>query len=200
MRFVLHGPGESMEMRSPLLGRMNVRNLVGIAALARRLGVPADAVSTASASFRGVRRRQQVVRDDEVVLIDDFAHHPTAITLTLAAVRDRYPERRVWAVFDPRSNTTRRRIFQDRIAESLAAADRVVLGPVHRADELPIEERFSPQEACERIEREGRQASFAADYDQVVARVEEGAKPGDVVVVLSNGAFGGIVDRLNAGL
>ncbi len=200
MRFVLHGPGESMEMRSPLLGRMNVRNLVGIAALARRLGVPADAVSTASASFRGVRRRQQIVRDDEVVLIDDFAHHPTAIALTLAAVRDRYPERRVWALFDPRSNTTRRRIFQDRIAEALAAADRVVLGPVHRADELPVEERFSPREACERIERGGRHASSAADYDEVVARVEEGAKPGDVVVVLSNGSFGGVVDRLNAGL
>ncbi len=200
LRFVLRGPGESFAMRSPLLGRMNVRNLVGVAALARRFGVPAAAICEAAETFHGVRRRQQVVCDGPVTLIDDFAHHPTAIEGTLVAVRERFADRNVWALFDPRSNTTRRRIFQDRIADALSHADRILLGPVHRADELPAEERFSPAEACARLAERGRRAAAAADHEALVRAVLADVQPGDVVVVLSNGAFGGVLERLREGL
>lgn len=200
LRFVVRGPGEEFEITSPLLGRMNARNLLGCAVLARGFDVPAEAIQRAAATFHGVRRRQQVVRDGDVTLIDDFAHHPTAIDGTLAAVRDRYPDRRVWALFDPRSNTTRRKIFQDQIADALARADIVLFGPVHRAEMLADDDRFSPAEACARIEAKGRSAEGCADHEALAARVLGDVQPGDVVVVLSNGAFGGVLGRLEAGI
>lgn len=200
LRFVLRGPGEEIAIRSPLLGRMNVRNLVGVAVLARLLQVPAAAVQGAAETFHGVRRRQQIVVDGAVTLIDDFAHHPTAIDGTLAAVRERYPGRRVWALFDPRSNTTRRRIFQQQIADALSRADVVRIGPVDRADQLASDDRFSPEDACARISERGRQARFAADHERLADGVLDEARPGDVIVVMSNGAFGGVLARLEAGL
>lgn len=200
LRFSVVGPGESFALRSPLLGRMNVRNLLGVAVLARAFEVPVEAVQRATETFRGVRRRQQVVLDGDVTLIDDFAHHPTAIAGTLGAVRARYPDRRIWALFDPRSNTTRRRIFQSQIADALAEADRVLFGPVHRAAELEPEDRFSPTEASERIAEAGSAAEPCADHETLVDRVLSERRSGDVVVLLSNGAFGGILPRLQDGL
>jgi UDP-N-acetylmuramate: L-alanyl-gamma-D-glutamyl-meso-diaminopimelate ligase len=189
-----------IELRSPVLGEMNARNLLGVIALARALGVSQRDVQDAAATFHGVRRRQEVVHDGRVTLIDDFAHHPTAIAATLAAVRSRYPGRRVWALFDPRSNTTRRRIFQEDIAHALSAADEILIGPVHRALQLPPDERFSPEEAAATIARLGRSAAPGVDVDAMVARVVADIRPGDVVVALSNGGFGGLVARLAAGL
>ncbi|HEY8516399.1 MAG TPA: Mur ligase domain-containing protein [Candidatus Binatia bacterium] len=200
LRFVAAGPDERIELASPLLGLMNARNVLGVTALCRALGVPADAIKRAIARCRGVRRRQQVVIDGEVTLIDDFAHHPTAIAATLAAVRSRFPGRRVWALFDPRSNTSRRRTFQTEIAQALAAADRVLLGPVHNAEQLPEAERFSPAQAAAEVERAGREARALDAYDAVAETVEREAAAGDVVVALSNGAFGGVVARLATAL
>ncbi len=200
LRFLVRGPGEEFALRSPMLGRMNARNILGVAVLARAFGVEAEAIQRATETFHGVRRRQEVVLAGDVTLIDDFAHHPTAIEGTLTALRDRYPGRRVWALFDPRSNTTRRRIFQDQIADALAEADVVVFGPVHLAEKIAREDRFSPSDACARIAGHGRSAEAAEDHDSLVARVLEGTRPGDVVVVLSNGAFGGVLGRLEAGL
>jgi len=200
LRFVARGPGESFAVGSPLLGRMNARNLLGVAALARRLGVPVDAIQRAAETFHGVRRRQEVVVDGAITLIDDFAHHPTAIAATLEAVRARYPGRVVRALFDPRSNTTRRRIFQDEIATALAGADHVLFGPVHRAALLDVSDRFSPDEACAKIASLGSTAVSIEEHGALAERVLAEAKAGDVVVVLSNGAFGGIVQRLKEGL
>lgn len=196
LRFVAAGPTEEIALTTPLLGTMNARNVLGVAALCRALGVPADAIQRAAASFRGVRRRQQVLLDGSVTLIDDFAHHPTAIAATLAAVRSRYPGRRVVALFDPRSNTSRRRTFQREIADALAAAERVVIAPVHNVAQLAESERFSPEEAAADVARAGREASTPADFDALADLVEREARPGDVVVALSNGAFGGVVARL----
>jgi UDP-N-acetylmuramate: L-alanyl-gamma-D-glutamyl-meso-diaminopimelate ligase len=196
LRFVVTGPGERQSLTTPLLGVMNARNLLGVALIARARGVSWEAIAEAAASFHGVRRRQEVVRADGIVLVDDFAHHPTAITATLAAVRSRYPGRRLWALFDPRSNTSRRRVFQREIAAALASADLVVLGPVHRADQLDEAERFSPEEAVSDVERAGGRACSLSDYPSVTARVLSEARSGDVVVALSNGPFGGVVAEL----
>lgn len=196
LRFTVASAGETRELKSPVLGLMNARNLLGVALLARARGVSWDSIARAAATFHGVRRRQELVVDGEIVLLDDFAHHPTAVSATLAAVRNRYAGRRVWALFDPRSNTSRRRIFQTEIAQALAAADRVVIGPVHRAEQLAEEDRFSPEDAVREIERAGKSAEAARDYDAVAERVAAEARAGDVVVALSNGPFGGVVKRL----
>jgi UDP-N-acetylmuramate: L-alanyl-gamma-D-glutamyl-meso-diaminopimelate ligase len=196
LRFVVASARERRELNAPLLGLMNARNLLGVALLARERGVSWEAIARAAASFHGVRRRQELVADGEIVLIDDFAHHPTAVSATLAAVRSRYPGRRVWALFDPRSNTSRRRVFQSEIAKALAGADRIVIGPVHRAEQLAEEDRFSPEDAVREIERSGKAAEASADYDAVAERVSSEARAGDVVVALSNGPFGGVVKRL----
>jgi UDP-N-acetylmuramate: L-alanyl-gamma-D-glutamyl-meso-diaminopimelate ligase len=196
LRFTADGPGEAIEIETPLLGAMNARNLLGVIALTRMLGVASESLREAAATFHGVRRRQEVVCDGPVTLIDDFAHHPTAIVATLAAVRSRYPGRRVWALFDPRSNTTRRRVFQDDIASALGGADVIVIGPVHRADALDPLERFSPEEAAATLVARGRSAEAAADTDRLAERVLTGARGGDVVVTLSNGSFGGVIARL----
>jgi len=196
LRFAAVGPAETLAIESPLLGAMNARNLLGVIALARALDVPREAICEAAATFRGVKRRQEIVRQGAAVLIDDFAHHPTAIAATLAAVRSRFPVARVWALFDPRSNTSRRRIFQDDIARSLAAADRVVIGPVHDPEKVPAVERFSPDEAVRVVRERGRWALAAPDHAAVSAAVEEDLREGDVVVALTNGAFGGVVRRL----
>jgi len=177
---------------------MNARNLLGVAALCRLLEVAPSDIAAAAGAFHGVRRRQEVLLTHPVVLIDDFAHHPTAIKATLAAVRSRYPRRRTWALFDPRSNTSRRRVFQDELASALAAADIAVIGPVFAADKLAPEERFSPEAAARAIKGWGREAVAAFDHDAVVAAVSSRARGGDVVVVLSNGAFGGVAGRLRS--
>ena len=196
LRFVAVGPGEEIALTTPLLGTMNARNVLGVAALCRALGVPADAIQRAAASFHGVRRRQQLLLAEPVTLIDDFAHHPTAIAATIAAVRSRYPGRTVWALFDPRSNTSRRRTFQSEIGVALGGADHVVVGPVHNLAQLAESERFSSAEAARDAGRSARSACALDSHEAVAELVEREARPGDVVVALSNGAFGGVVARL----
>ncbi|MFN8602919.1 MAG: Mur ligase domain-containing protein [Candidatus Binatia bacterium] len=196
LRFVAAGPGEEIALTTPLLGTMNARNVLGVTAIARALGVDADAIRRAAAGFHGVRRRQQVLLAQPVTLIDDFAHHPTAIAATIAAVRSRYPGRRLWAMFDPRSNTSRRRTFQREIGEALGLADRVIVGPVHNLGQLAESERFSTDEAARDAARTAQSACALDSHDAVAELVEREAQPGDVVVALSNGAFGGVVARL----
>lgn len=195
LHFRLRGPSEEIDFVTPMLGAMNARNLAGVALLARELGVEADMIREAAAGFHGVRRRQELVVEGDITLIDDFAHHPTAIALSLEAVRSRYPDRRLWALFDPRSNTTRRRIFQQELADSLALADRVCIGPVNRAELLPENERFSPKEAVDTLRAAGIRGEVCADTDMVFDAVLSDVAAGDVVTILSNGAFGGLRRR-----
>lgn len=196
LRFVASGPGEEIPLATPLLGMMNARNVLGVTAICRALGVEPEVIRRAAASFHGVRRRQQVLVAGPVTLIDDFAHHPTAIAATIAAVRSRYPGRRLWALFDPRSNTSRRRTFQREIGAALGAADRVIVGPVHNLGQLAESERFSPEEAARDAARTANGACALETHDAVAEVVEREAEPGDVVVALSNGAFGGVIARL----
>ena len=179
------------------MGEMNVRNALGVFALCRRLGLSPEAIRPGLESFHGVRRRQEVLAESPVVVIDDFAHHPTAIAGTLEAVRRRYPGRRLWAIFEPRSNTSRRRVFQEEFPRALAGADRVLLAQVFtkETDALPPDERLSVDEVVARLRAAGRDADALPTTDAILERLETEARDGDVVVFMSNGAFGGLPRR-----
>jgi len=164
--------------------------------VAHELGIELEAVATALARFKGVKRRLELRgRARGVTVFDDFAHHPTAVRETLAGVRAAFPTRRVWAVFEPRSATSCRRVFQADFAAAFQAADEVIIGEVYRSS-LPDDERLSELELVEGIGRTGPRARHFADVDDIVGAVAQDAGDGDLVVVMSNGAFGGIHDRL----
>jgi UDP-N-acetylmuramate: L-alanyl-gamma-D-glutamyl-meso-diaminopimelate ligase len=133
-----------------------------------------------------------------VTIIDDFAHHPTAVTVTIEAVRLRYPNRRLWAVFEPRSNTCRRRIFQQPLTTALGLADRVVIGPVYTKpqDPLAAEDLFSPAELAADLSVAGQKTHEGQSVDEICAFLTDACQPGDVVLIMSNGAFGGLPRKL----
>ena len=184
---------------TPLMGRMNVRNALGVIALCAELGLSAADIAPGLATFLGVERRQELIGEARgVTIIDDFAHHPTAVTLTIEAVRLRYPGRRLWAVFEPRSNTCRRRIFQQPLTNALALGDRVVIGPVFTKPQDPIstEELFSPAELIEDLHTLGKDAHAGQGTDEMCEFLSHNCHAGDVVLIMSNGAFGGLPRKL----
>jgi UDP-N-acetylmuramate: L-alanyl-gamma-D-glutamyl-meso-diaminopimelate ligase len=135
-----------------------------------------------------------------ITIIDDFAHHPTAIAGTLKALRARYPGARLWAILEPRSNTLRRRVLQADLARSLAGADEVIVAGVFRSEAVPVNERLELPELAAEIERNGRRARLLADADEIVKTAAPEMRSGDVVAILSNGGFGGIYEKLPARL
>lgn len=186
-------------VRLPLMGPMNARNALGALALATALGVPFAEGVEALATFPGVVRRQEVVGEfGGVLVIDDFAHHPTAVAATLEAVRQRYPGHRVWALFEPRSNTSRRKTFQKEYVQALASAERVIVGGVLRksSDVLSEAELFSPAQLASDLRDLGVLAQHFADPEVIALAVARNARAGDVVVILSNGDFGGLRHKL----
>ena len=187
----------------PLIGRHNARNALAVYATAREIGLSPSVVRSAMATFRGVRRRQEIAGEAAgVLVIDDFAHHPTAVADTIAAVREAWPGRRLWAVFEPRSQTSRRRVFLTEFARALARADRVVLPDLYHPEKIPEEERLSPAELVDCINRHrgDRAACYLAGVDEVAGMVVRDAVKGDVVLVMSNGSFGGLPRKIVAGL
>ena len=183
-----------------VLGAFNVRNALGSMAAAAAVGVAPEVTAQALQSFRGVKRRLEVRGvEDQVTVYDDFAHHPTAVRETLSAMRATMPSGRVWALFEPRSATACRRVFQKQFAESLRLADEVVVTEVHRKD-IPESERLSERELVADLSAAGVAARFVPTVDDVVAVVVEDAQPGDQIIAMSNGGFGGIHDRLLAAL
>ena len=184
----------------PMLGTFNVRNALGALAAATAVGAELDVTAGALNGFCGVKRRLEVrgvVAD--VTVYDDFAHHPTAVRETLAAMRATNPSGRVWAVFEPRSATSCRRVFQRAFAESLQLADEVVIAAVHRTG-IPVGERLSERELVDDLQAVGIAARFVPTVDGVVSVVVEEARVGDQIVVMSNGGFEGIHGRLLEGL
>jgi len=135
-----------------------------------------------------------------VTLIDDFGHHPTAIRETLRALRIKYPREIIWAIFEPRSNTTRRNVFQTELAESFADANVVVVSEVARLEQIAAEERLNPEKLMQDLKTLGKDAAYLPDVDAIVAHVGKGAQGGDVVCVFSNGGFDGIHGKLLARL
>ena len=183
----------------PLMGRMNVRNALGVSALASMIGLSAHQVAPGMASFLGVERRQELVGEAKgITIIDDFAHHPTAVTVAIEAVQLRYPGRRIWAVFEPRSNTCRRKIFQKPLTEALGRADRILLGPVFAKpqDPLATADLFAPAELVADLQARGKYAQAGGSVQDIRLRLTAECRAGDVVLVMSNGAFGGLPRKL----
>ena len=179
-----------------LAGEHNVRNALAAIAIAVEVGISAPRIAEALRQFEGVRRRLEIVgRAGGVTVLDDFAHHPTAVAATLAAVRSSYPTSRLWAIFEPRSASSCRRIFQDDFARAFGEADETIIAPVFRAT-LPEAERLSVDALVADLQRTGRAARHAGSLDEIVDTVAREHRPGDVVVVMSNGGFGGIHGRL----
>jgi UDP-N-acetylmuramate: L-alanyl-gamma-D-glutamyl-meso-diaminopimelate ligase len=203
-RFVVSERGRKVtDVRLQVPGAINARNALGVLLAAREVGIAWDDAAAALAEFRGVRRRQEVVAERRgVTVIDDFAHHPTAVAETLRALRLRYPGRRLRAVFEPRSNTSRRRVFQHEYCDALARADEAVLARVFvkESDPIPAEERLDLDAIASAVTARGTPCHTLDDVDAIRAYLVASARAGDVMVIMSNGAFGGLPRSLATAL
>jgi UDP-N-acetylmuramate: L-alanyl-gamma-D-glutamyl-meso-diaminopimelate ligase len=190
-------------LRLPIGGRMNVANGLGVAVLLGEFGLGADEIARGLESFRGVVRRQELLGEARgVAVVDDFAHHPTAIRATLAAVAERFVGRRILAAFEPRSNTARRNVFQAEFAAAFDRAARVYLAPVYFKDNDPIaaDGRLSVGDLATEIGRRGPAAFACASTDDILVRMLADARAGDVALIMSNGPFDNLKERLLAAL
>jgi UDP-N-acetylmuramate: L-alanyl-gamma-D-glutamyl-meso-diaminopimelate ligase len=201
-RFVIKEPrGDAGEFLLPMSGHHNVENAVGVYAAARALGLGADQIRAGFASFEGVKRRQEIRGEiGGVLVIDDFAHHPTAVRETVAAIRLRYPDRRLWAVFEPRSNTSRRNIHQVEYTTAFDGAARASIRVPEPHDKVPIDQQLDIGKVVAALRDHGIDAMASPDTEVLVQQVVEEAQPGDVILVMSNGAFGGFIPKLLEGL
>jgi UDP-N-acetylmuramate: L-alanyl-gamma-D-glutamyl-meso-diaminopimelate ligase len=189
------------ELSLPMAGEHNALNATAAAALASGQGVPTEAIIEALATFKSVKRRLEVrAVVSGVTIIDDFAHHPTAIRETLRALRECYPGRRLWAVLEPRSNTLRRNVFEADLVDSLALADRVVLAAVFQSESIPEPERLHPEKVIAALNARGIPSQLYLDADAIVAALSPQLADGDIVAILSNGGFGGIYQKLPAAI
>jgi len=182
----------------PLMGEFNVRNMLGATAICLDEGVDVDTIRAAFAAFRPTRKRQELVGVvNDIAVYDDFAHHPTAVKATMDAMRAQFPDRRIWAIFEAKSNTSRRRVFQDEYPAGFAAADHVILSKPWKKDEgLSDEELLDIDELADTIRALGPPTELIAEVDAIVDRVAAAAAPGDVIVGLSGSAFGGLHPKL----
>jgi UDP-N-acetylmuramate: L-alanyl-gamma-D-glutamyl-meso-diaminopimelate ligase len=187
----------SFKFHINLVGELNVRNALAVVGCAKHCGLKNQQIQAAFDTFKGIKRRMEVRGiEGGVTLIDDFGHHPTAIRETLRALRIKYPREKIWAIFEPRSNTTRRNVFQTELAESFTDANAVVVSEVARLDQIAAEERLNPAKLMEDLKAAGKDAAYLPDADSIVAHVGKGARGGDVVCVFSNGGFDGIHGKL----
>ncbi|MBQ9829093.1 MAG: UDP-N-acetylmuramate:L-alanyl-gamma-D-glutamyl-meso-diaminopimelate ligase [Akkermansia sp.] len=181
----------------PMIGDFNVRNAAMAACAAAFSGLSPDEIRAALSSFEGVARRQEVRGTvNGVTVVDDFAHHPTAIRLAIAGLRQRFPKSRLWVLFEPRSNTTIRNLFQSELAESLAEADFAVISPIENHKRLTPEQRLDEDKLLADIKAAGTDAYVGKNVDDIVAHVVTHVHPNDVILVMSNGGFGGIHNKL----
>jgi UDP-N-acetylmuramate: L-alanyl-gamma-D-glutamyl-meso-diaminopimelate ligase len=180
-----------------LAGEYNVWNATAAAAMAAGYGITPEVIGEALRTFKSVKRRLEVKAEvNGITIIDDFAHHPTAIAVTLNALRSRYPGRRLWAILEPRSNTLRRNVFQNDLATSLAIADEVVIANVFKSDAIPEAERLDIAAVAIHVGDLGPRARVIADVDSIVRMTAPEMRSGDVIAILSNGGFGGIYQKL----
>lgn len=185
------------EVLLPMAGAHNVENALGVYAAATSLGLRHDEVALGFKSFTGIKRRQEARGEPGgVLVIDDFAHHPTAVKETISAVVSRYPGRRVWAVFEPRSNTSRRNIHQDDYAHSFSGAVRASIKVPERHDKIPQNEELDVPRLARELTANGVAASALGTVSEVVEEIVSNARPGDVLLVMSNGSFGGLIETV----
>jgi UDP-N-acetylmuramate: L-alanyl-gamma-D-glutamyl-meso-diaminopimelate ligase len=178
-------------------GRHNVLNSLAAMAVAHRRGVATDVLAKALASFKSVKRRMDVKGEvRNVLVVDDFAHHPTAVRATIEAARARWPGRRMWAILEPRSNSMRRKVFQETLPQSLALADRIILGGVFRAQQLGDQNRMDPEAVAESVRHLGKSARVFPSADAIAETLSAEAEPGDLLLIMSNGSFDGLCEKL----
>lgn len=191
----------SFKFRTNFLGEINVRNALAVVACAKHCGLKNQQIQSAFDTFKGIKRRLEVRGlAGGVIVLDDFGHHPTAIRATLSALRQKYPTQRVWAIFEPRTNTTRRKVFQAELAGAFAEADAVVIAQVDRLELLAPEERLDPERLMRDLRDAGKEAVYLPDADAIAAHVAQQVQGGEVVIVFSNGGFGGLHGKLLARL
>jgi len=182
-------------------GRHNVLNAMAAIAVANGRGISAEDLAKALATFRSVKRRMDVKGEVRgVLVVDDFAHHPTAVRATIEAAQARWPGRRLWAILEPRSNSMRRKVFEETLPVALALADQVVLGGVFRAQQLGDENRLEPEAVAESVRELGKSARVFPSADAIADQLSLEAEPGDVLLVMSNGSFDGLCEKLLAKL
>ncbi len=198
---VWHQGAPWAELEMPLAGEHNALNATAAAALASACGIEKGAIQKALGTFKSVKRRLEVRAEiSGITIIEDFAHHPTAIRETLRALRSVYPGRRLWAVLEPRSNTLRRKVLEDEIVASLRTADRVVVAGVYQQERIPEHERLHPEDVVRKINQAGTPADLHPDANAIVDSIVPALQAGDVVAILSNGGFDGIYEKLPAHL
>jgi len=199
MRFEVCRLGEVFgTFEAALVGEHNLANLIAVVGMLTHFGASAEAIAGSLAGYSGVKRRQTVFAEPRgITLIDDFAHHPTAVKATIEATRLRFgTDRPLWTIFEPRTNTTRRNIFQAPYGEAFDDTDHLLIAPVHRIESIPEEERFCPQRLVSDVSARGVDAAQLDGVPAIVERLANEARPGDVVLILSNGGFDGIYEAL----
>ncbi len=198
MRFrVAHRAKPFGEFALVATGRHNAMNAMAAMAVADGRGISSEVIAKALATFRSVKRRMDVKGEvGGVLVVDDFAHHPTAVKATIEAARGRWPGRRLWAILEPRSNSMRRKVFQEALPKALALGDRVILGGVFRAQQLGDENRLDPESVAESVRALGKDARVFPSSDAIAEHLATEAKAGDLFLIMSNGSFDGLCEKL----
>ena len=187
----------SFKFHLNLVGELNVRNALAVVACAKHCGLSNKQIQSAFDTFKGIKRRMEVRGIiGGVTVVDDFGHHPTAVRETLRALRIKHPHQKIWAVFEPRSNTTRRNVFQTELVRAFGDADAVVVSQVTRLEQLSPQERLDPARLIQDLQAGGKPAAYLADVEAIVNHLTRSAQGGDVICVFSNGGFGGIHSKL----
>ncbi len=191
------GKGENISLETPLYGRHNLSNLTGAIALSLGIGISTGVIKKAVKSFIGVKRRQEILGEvSGILVIDDFAHHPTEVAETVASLKERFPSRRLIAVFEPRSNSSRRNIFQTEYADALSRADLVMAPEPSNVDSIPPQDRFSSQRLAADLAKRGVEAYWSPSIDELLVILQDKVEGGDVIVFMSNGGFKDLPSRL----
>jgi len=192
----------SFKFHLNMMGELNARNALAVIACAKHCGLKNHQIQSAFDTFKGIKRRMEVRGiAGGVTVVDDFGHHPTAIRETLRALRIKYPREKIWAVFEPRSNTTRRNVFQNELVTAFSDANEVVVSEVARLEQIAAEERLNPEKLMQDLKASGKAAAYLPDVDSIVSHIAKNAQGGDIICIFSNGGFGGIhgklLERLN---
>ena len=197
-RFKLFKEGSRIgEFEIPFPGEFQVQNAVAVCAVAHSIGISWDIIGEALSKFQGVKRRMEFWGEfNGAEVFDDFAHHPTAIGVTLAGVKRKFPDRRLVALFEPRTNTTVRNIFQEDLMTALKEADVSVITPIHRAERMPVDQRLSLEDLADDLTSAGKQVHLIEDYSSLIPQLKSVLKEGDVMILLTNGSLGGEYKKL----
>jgi UDP-N-acetylmuramate: L-alanyl-gamma-D-glutamyl-meso-diaminopimelate ligase len=198
---IVHDGKPFLSVQLKMFGNYNILNALATAAVLNHIGAAPEDIRKGLETFAGVRRRMQLRAEAAgIPVYEDFAHHPTAVRETLKAVRAAFQPKRIWAIYEPRSATSRRNIFQEEIAEALSLADCVAIPALFRPEKVPAAERLDENRLIGDLRARGRAAWNLESADEIVKKVCEEARPGDLVVIMSNGGFGGIYEKLPAAL